>query len=190
MPLQKVSRADILKSSIRIFRQRGYYRTSMTDLADALGLTKGAFYHHFKDKKTVMKEALQMSASWFDRKVFAIAYQEGLSDQEKLTQISVVTYKAFVDQPGGCFFANTILETAHVEDTFRPEIMAFFKAWEKALLHIFSGNVTPENLNEQVEQIMAEVEGSIILMQLHQNPAYLKKALDRSLTYLSLPANH
>ena len=178
MPLQKVSRVDILKTSLHIFRQRGYYQTSMADLAKGVGLTKGAFYHHFKDKESVMKEALQLSASWFDRKVFSIAYEEELSDQEKLKKIAAVTYKAFTDYPGGCFFGNTILETAPVEkeNPFRTEILGFFNAWEQALSHIFSKNIAPEDLKALVEQIIADIKKMSGSLNTSEQRAWLQEA--------------
>jgi TetR/AcrR family transcriptional repressor of nem operon len=180
MPIQKVNRDEIIKASLRVFRQRGYYRTSMKDLANELGLTKGVFYHHFPDKEALMREALQAFTVWFDRKVFALAKDQNKSVQQRLDEMAKVTFEAFTADLGGCFFANTVLETAHVEDTFMDDLKDFFTRWQNALAELLSENYSEKRSLELADQIIADVEGSIILMQLHKNPVYLKKSLKRT----------
>ncbi|WP_026999423.1 TetR/AcrR family transcriptional regulator [Eisenibacter elegans] len=147
----------------------------MADLAAATGLTKGAFYHHFASKEEVMKKSLQATTLWFERKVFGIAYQEG-SPKERLAKMTEVLFEAFTRSQGGCFFANTILETAHVEDTFLEEIEHFFGLFEQALSHIFQTQYS----KGLAHQIIADIEGSIIVMQLRKDPQILKDALNRT----------
>ncbi len=181
MPIQKTTKEEIIRNSIRVFRRKGYYRTNMNDLAKEAGLTKGAFYHHFSNKEEVMRESLQASAAWFQHKIFAIAYEDSLAPKERLKRIADAGYRAFTEEMGGCFFANTILETAHVEDTFLAEINRFFKAWEDALGHILSDKYPSYELGDVVQQIIVDIEGSIILMQLHRDPSYLSRAMQRSI---------
>lgn len=47
-------RADILDAARRLFGTKGYTVTSITDLADDLGVTKGALYYHFKSKEAIL----------------------------------------------------------------------------------------------------------------------------------------
>ncbi len=181
MPIRKTTPEEIINKSIQVFRRRGYYRTNMNDLSGALGLTKGAFYHHFSGKEELMQKALKSSTLWFEEKVFAIAYAEDFTDTEKLELMSAVAYRAFTHEAGGCFFANTILETAHVEETFLPQIKAFFAAWEKALMEIFKAHYEVRELEMVVQQVIADIEGSVILMQLYQKPELLQNALIRTI---------
>ena len=184
MPLQKTTPEQIIRDSIQVFRAKGYYRTKMSDLAKATGLTKGAFYHHFSNKEEVMRKALQTTANYFEYKVFSIAYEEGLSGKEKLEKMMEKSFKAFVSGEGGCFFANTILETAHVEETFLSEISRFFNSWEKAFTLIFAEKYKGKALAEVAQERIADIEGSIVLMQLHRDPNYLKQAMLRTLNRL------
>jgi TetR/AcrR family transcriptional regulator, transcriptional repressor for nem operon len=180
MPIQKTTVEEILKHSIRVFRQKGYYRTNMSDLAQATGLTKGIFYHHFANKAEVMQRALAATTDWFDRRVFRLAYDESLTPGDRLAKMAEATFRAFTDDQGGCFFANTILETANVEETFLPEIRRFFAQWQAALHHLFAGQYPPEAREGVVSQTIADIEGSIVLMQLYKNPDYLRQALQRA----------
>ena len=44
----------ILEVSQRLFLEKGYENTKIQDIADELGMTKGAIYHHFKSKEEIM----------------------------------------------------------------------------------------------------------------------------------------
>ena len=44
----------IIEVALDLFSERGYEATSMRDIASALGLSPGAFYHHFPSKEAVL----------------------------------------------------------------------------------------------------------------------------------------
>lgn len=49
-------RGQILDTAEKLFFERGYDRTSIQDILDALRLSKGGFYHYFDAKETVLRE--------------------------------------------------------------------------------------------------------------------------------------
>ncbi|GAB5602261.1 TetR/AcrR family transcriptional regulator [Thermus sp. FJN-A] len=44
----------ILEEAAKLFTEKGYEATSVQDLAQALGLSKAALYHHFRSKEEVL----------------------------------------------------------------------------------------------------------------------------------------
>lgn len=46
----------MLDEAARLLHERGYMGTSMDDIADAVGLTKGSLYHHFPSKAAILCE--------------------------------------------------------------------------------------------------------------------------------------
>ena len=44
----------ILAEAARLFLQKGFEKTSMQDIMDATGLSKGAIYHHFASKEDIL----------------------------------------------------------------------------------------------------------------------------------------
>ena len=46
----------ILEVSKRLFLEKGYDNTKIQDIADELGMTKGAIYHHFESKEEIMNK--------------------------------------------------------------------------------------------------------------------------------------
>ncbi|TBH16057.1 TetR/AcrR family transcriptional regulator [Thermus thermamylovorans] len=46
----------ILEEAAKLFTEKGYEATSVQDLAEALGLSKAALYHHFRSKEEILYE--------------------------------------------------------------------------------------------------------------------------------------
>jgi AcrR family transcriptional regulator len=49
------SRQQILDAALKLFSHRGYGATSVRDIAEEAGLSKGNVYHHFPDKETIFR---------------------------------------------------------------------------------------------------------------------------------------
>ncbi len=47
------TRDKILNSALRLVRQKGFGATRIDDICAEAGVTKGAFFHHFKDKEAM-----------------------------------------------------------------------------------------------------------------------------------------
>ena len=47
---------EILEVSEKLFREKGYENTSIQNIADSCGLSKGALYHHFKSPEEVLEK--------------------------------------------------------------------------------------------------------------------------------------
>lgn len=50
MPKSGTARTKILNAALSVIRAKGYAATAVDDLCAAAGVTKGAFFHHFKSK--------------------------------------------------------------------------------------------------------------------------------------------
>ncbi len=56
------TRTAILDAARGLFVTRGYADTSTPDIVAAAGLTRGALYHHFEDKKTLFRAVAEREA--------------------------------------------------------------------------------------------------------------------------------
>jgi len=48
------TRSNLLNAALRLFGERGYHATSLQDVIDAAGCSKGAFYHYFDSKEELL----------------------------------------------------------------------------------------------------------------------------------------
>ena len=49
----------VLRTALALFAQKGYEATSISDIAEAMGLTKGALYRHFDSKRAIFDGILR-----------------------------------------------------------------------------------------------------------------------------------
>ena len=50
------TRERLIEVATRLFGERGYAETAIADICDALDITKGALFHHFKTKEALFRE--------------------------------------------------------------------------------------------------------------------------------------
>jgi len=53
------TRGKLIEAARRAFAQKGYNAASMDDLTAAVGLTRGALYHNFGDKKGLLRAVIE-----------------------------------------------------------------------------------------------------------------------------------
>lgn len=67
------TRATLLATARQCFSERGYADTSMDDLTAQAGLTRGALYHHFGDKKGLLAAVVDQIDAEMDARLRAIS---------------------------------------------------------------------------------------------------------------------
>ena len=75
------SRQEILRTAARLFQQRGYDATSMSDVAAALKLSKGGLYHHFQSKDEILYEIMNHAMEITEERVLNPV--RGIADPEE-----------------------------------------------------------------------------------------------------------
>lgn len=55
----KDTKEHILTTALKLFLQKGFKEVTMAEMLTVAGLSKGAFYHHFRSKEQVFEEAVK-----------------------------------------------------------------------------------------------------------------------------------
>lgn len=190
MPVQKVDRKTIIKSALSVFKEKGYHKTSMSDLAEACGLMKGSFYHYFPSKQALMEEILTALKDHYVEKVFSIAYNDDLSPETRVRELAAKSEEIFMEEKGGCFMVSIGLETIHVVDSFTEIIKSFFGQWIDTMQNLYAIYLPEKEARMQAELTVAEVEGSVMMMQIMKDREFLKRTNKRLIEqYLQLAEN-
>lgn len=78
----------ILEVSLKLFLTKGYDNTSIQDIIDQLGgLSKGAIYHHFKSKESILVAVFDRYSEHVERTMKAVLHDETLNGREKLQRM-------------------------------------------------------------------------------------------------------
>lgn len=81
------SAREILDAAATAFSERGYAATSIDDVADVLGCTKGRIYHYFRTKGDLFIGIHQQALEWALEAVGPPAERADLGPAEKLREM-------------------------------------------------------------------------------------------------------
>ncbi|MFP4025570.1 MAG: TetR/AcrR family transcriptional regulator [Thiohalospira sp.] len=123
------TKEHIILTSFRLFLQRGYKEVTMSMLVKATGLSKGAFYHYFKNKEQLFSETLNtlfFSISPFsheleiDSNVSFYEYMYQYIDNIKKMGERIRSYLG--DEASGIGYYRLMLDIANYAPDFREKI--------------------------------------------------------------------
>ncbi len=97
------SRAQILDTALKLFAHRGYGATSVRDIAEEAGLSKGNVYHHFPDKESIFRalldryfDAMSTPDFPFNRALATGTFPENLEQMGRAARETVKAYRDYV----------------------------------------------------------------------------------------------
>ena len=172
-------REEIIKKAFLQFLNRGYKACSLKTLEQATGLTKGAFYYYFKDKKEILEAGME--------RYFSVMKEESEEDVERVTSLReyidlvIKNKEASADASQrifGCFilevlFFQLVLEVAPIFPDFRERIYTISKKrlanWEHIILRAKQSGEIRETLDTSVlARNLMSVSGSMLNIELEQ----------------------
>ena len=97
------TRARILASALSLFVKKGYERTTFTDIAARLKMTKGAVYWHFETKEALLVELVREMMEKFQRRL-AESLPKGELTFKAVAEMMVQTATRITEDPKGSAF--------------------------------------------------------------------------------------
>lgn len=80
-------RNEILDVASQLFAMKGYAKSTVNDILDAIGIAKGTFYYYFKSKEEVLDGIIDRVTEFVVMKAKEAASDESLSPDQKLFHI-------------------------------------------------------------------------------------------------------
>ena len=128
---------EIIQASLHLFAIKGFYNTTIPDIASSLKMSVGNMYNYFKSKDLLAKEIIKFVSSYFGKKIRAIN-EEDISTQEKTRKIVEVYFQTALFKPEMIdYFLRIYLSTREVfregcegmicVNDFVTEIMIYFE---------------------------------------------------------------
>jgi AcrR family transcriptional regulator len=82
-----IRRAELIDCAEQLFMAKGYERTTISDVIDATGLSKGAFYHHFRAKEDLLEAIAERFARQAIDAIMVVQGDERLNALERLNAV-------------------------------------------------------------------------------------------------------
>ncbi|HEX2834217.1 MAG TPA: TetR/AcrR family transcriptional regulator [Thermoanaerobaculia bacterium] len=96
--------AEVYRTAAKIILQKGYDATSVSDIADALGITKAGLYHYIQGKTELLYEIMKYGLEELAKEVLEPA--AAIADPEERLRFVITTHARIVTRGDG---AVTIL---------------------------------------------------------------------------------
>jgi len=176
----------IIEQVAPVFNKKGYAATSLKDLTDATGLSKGAIYGNFKDKDEVALRAFEHNFALIgDRLRENILVAQ--TSREKLFAYPK-TFREIswqIIQSGGCPIVNTAVDSGEVNEQLLVAVRKTIRLWKHTLMSfietgISSGEFSKNTAVEKTAQVLiCLVEGGYAMSKATGEDGYIENSLSQ-----------
>jgi len=182
----------IIEKTAPIFNVKGFAGTSIKDMMQATGLTKGSIYGNFKNKDDVALAAFDHNLKMVHEVVRAEMGSK-VSTKEKLMAY-VDVYNHFLELPfpeGGCPILNTSVEADDTHPDLRQKAAEAIMQWKENMAALIKKGINEHEFRPEIDPeqlaltIIAMIEGGIMMAKVTGKINYrnavmksLKKMID------------
>lgn len=150
------TRERILDSAARLFSMRGFDAVGIDELMEDAGLTRGAFYHHFRNKSELYGEAIAHAAR-IGSSQFDALDDQGLS---RLVEVYLRYGHAQGESPR-CPLAFMAVDVTHREEAIRHSYTRTFSGFVERLQAALPGS--SPSAREKALQLAVTLIGGVTL---------------------------
>jgi TetR/AcrR family transcriptional repressor of nem operon len=174
------TKAFIIEKTAPIFNKKGFAGTSLNDMTEATGLTKGSIYGNFANKDEVALAVFDYNLKKLNATFSAEIAKETTAKGKLL--IYVNNHKKIFSPPftaGGCPILNTATEADDTHPGLRKKAANAILSWKSRLVEIIEVGIQNKELSSCIdaEQIaitmIAMIEGSIMISMLLGNTDHI-----------------
>jgi TetR/AcrR family transcriptional regulator, transcriptional repressor for nem operon len=184
-PGRVTAKTKLIDAAHALVRRQGYAATTVDEICNAAGVTKGAFFHHF-----VSKEALAVAAAehWTIRAapLFELPPYTRLADPLDRLIGHIDMRLTMIDGPAEGFtcFAGTMVQEAFASsDAIRAACDASFNAYCEALAIDIQATMdlygTPEGTSALglARHVQSVLQGAFVLSKAAADPAVARESV-------------
>ena len=180
------TRQFIIEKTAPVFNRKGFAGTSLSDLTEATGLTKGSIYGNFANKDEVALAVFDYNLSLLNKGIAAVTTGSA-SAIEKLLKMAEF-YRSEFKQTltmGGCPILNTAVDADDTHPELKEKVSKSIKAWKKNIEAIIQAGIERKEVNASVNsarfasEYIALIEGGIMLSKTTGDASMLYYCIER-----------
>lgn len=128
------ARGRLLREAARLFRDKGYERTTVRDLAAAVGIQSGSLFHHFRTKEEILK-AVMVEAIRLNTAIMRAAVSVANSNRDKLRALVSAELESINGQTGEAM-AVLVYEWRSLSESSQEEVLKLRDIYESLWLEV------------------------------------------------------
>jgi len=187
-----LTRQKLLEAAFEEIHRNGFQAASITQILADTGLTKGALYHHFPDKKAlglaVIEEVVRPALA-------AMMFAPLAETRQPLAALqALLAAKAAEDDPMvvtlGCPLNNLMQEMSPVDEGFRLQLNGVFEDWVEVVATALKRGKTAGEVRRDVDAgataffIVSALEGCVGMSKNTQSVTAYRSCLAQLGRYL------
>ncbi|PKG49839.1 TetR/AcrR family transcriptional regulator [Olleya sp. 1-3] len=188
----ELTKQIILDKSFTLFYENGFKTTSVDKIMKATKLTKGAFYHHYKNKKELGLAVISLKVQ---QRVYngmiTPLYQSGNALQILETTF-LYRLKSFpvYDKQHGCPMNNFINEVGDLEVAYQLALRRIIEDWKAALITLIDRGQKENTISKTLSSkaiavyLISAFEGIRGIRKLYDTDDILDQYIDGLSLYL------
>jgi TetR/AcrR family transcriptional repressor of nem operon len=183
----------IIHESLRLFSLKGFLSTSITDILEAAGTSKGGFYNHFASKEDLFFQVLDEARRiWREKNLLGLDEIESpVGKVKKLLENYRDRYlKDTENFPGGCIFVTFSVELADQRPQLAKEVNRGFTGLKGMLKRLLDEGRELGELKGDVgtdaitEMLFAGMVGACVMYGVDKSTASLDRSINTLIDYL------
>ncbi|CAM2774039.1 TetR/AcrR family transcriptional regulator [Paenibacillus taichungensis] len=180
----QITKEHIIRESAALFNTKGYTGASLSEIIERCGVRKGGIYNHFESKDEIALAAFDYSVSQMLQ--FHSQALEGVtSSKDKLLAICGVYIDMMENNTleGGCPLLNTAVESDDAHPLLKERAQhAMTNLLNELTQVLIQGTEQKEfrtdiALEEVSSNIIAIIEGGVMLSKLYEDSKYIRHAV-------------
>lgn len=182
-PDAQASRKALLRAGLAQLTERGYVAVRLDDVVANAGVTKGAFYHHFRSKADYGTALIAEYDAYFQAQIARSLGRADLTPLARLQDFATMA-EAGMARFGfrrGCLIGNLGQEMASLPEDYRAKLIAVLEGWQDMTATCLrAAQDAGEIASDQDPEILAALfwtgwEGAVLRAKLERNPAPLRQ---------------
>lgn len=185
----KLSKADrtrqhIIETTSSIFNIRGYAGTSLSDLTEASGLTKGGIYCNFSNKEEIALAAFDFNFDMVFSQIYKKVSEATTSYDKIMAYVRVYEQLSRKGAPqGGCPILNTSVDADDTNSLLKSRAAKAVNKWKKELQEILQAGILEGEFKADFDivqmalSIIALIEGGVMISKVTNSQVNLDKIL-------------
>jgi TetR/AcrR family transcriptional repressor of nem operon len=191
-------KGKIIHEALRQFSTKGFMSTSINDILEAVGTSKGGLYNHFKSKEDLFLSALSEARKiWRQRNLAGLHQLERPLDKiKKLLENYRDHYLADSENfPGGCIFVNLAVELNDQQPHLAREVNEGFERFKGMIKRLLDQEKAAGGLKGGIdtamvaEMVFSAIVGTCVTYTSDKSKEHLGRNIAALLDYLKTLKN-